>query len=488
VVNSFDEVDSFPDDAGENDFLTDDAAYADDGEINVEGLPLTDVRPLNIGRRLSATELAVGKSESLVSVYGSPLPAAEAAAACPPGDGGLIFHAQLVDDDWTHPKHTDAEGNIKPRRPNLPVRASDFFRSLVQTDDGRWLFSGVLNGWPALTCLEVRSITVLGSWLGRKRVVRFWDAARNEAKGADGKGADGKGASPAPSFPPVGHRKSVRVTLRAAPWTARGWSPDSPGCVWWFEAQRRDGKTGAGEPRRAPRLRFGTGMLRGLRSDLAAGRWGGVEPTATIIHRFAHRYARPGRGGRETRKQRVTYHGAILLEWSHGEFCTVVELATLNGVGGRQGKANWYSDKMAESPALYRAMPPTMIMPWKGQFAEIRVHDVEARNLEEFKAFVDAYTGPELRFLDPHVATVSSPVRLHHRRQTDVQQYLLNYMGRDRRYRQEFRSCQTFAADFYGFMAGKAESLPFHAVNRALYQDRRHNFLYAPEMYGPPHQ
>ena len=29
-----------------------------------------------------------------------------------------------------------------------------------------------------------------------------------------------------------------------------------------------------------------------------------------------------------------------------GEHCTVVELATYNGVGGRHGKANWYHDKL----------------------------------------------------------------------------------------------------------------------------------------------
>ena len=32
---------------------------------------------------------------------------------------------------------------------------------------------------------------------------------------------------------------------------------------------------------------------------------------------------------------------------------------------------------------------------------------------------------------------------------------MLNYMARDRRYTEEFRNCQAFAADFFGFVAGK---------------------------------
>jgi hypothetical protein len=137
------------------------------------------------------------------------------------------------------------------------------------------------------------------------------------------------------------------------------------------------------------------------------------------------------------------YHGAILLEWSHGQYCTVVELATLNGVGGRWGRANWYADKLADSPELYRAMPPAMICPWAGQFAEVRCHDVKATSLEEFKDFVGEFTGTELRFLDPHFFQ-SAPVRLAMRHQTDIHRYFLNYVGRDRRYTESFRNCQTY--------------------------------------------
>lgn len=132
-------------------------------------------------------------------------------------------------------------------------------------------------------------------------------------------------------------------------------------------------------------------------------------------------------------------------------------------------------------------MPPEMICPWKGEYAELRVHDVEAKSLDEFWSYVKKYEGTELRFRDAHV-NMSADVRLTHNTQTDVMQYFLNYMGRDMRYTEAYRNCQTFAADFYGFMAGKAGIVPIHRVNAAGYVNRSHNFLYDPDMYGPPHK
>ena len=45
--------------------------------------------------------------------------------------------------------------------------------------------------------------------------------------------------------------------------------------------------------------------------------------TAVRVHLFSHRYGRP----KETRKDKLTYHSAILLEWDHAKYTTVVELA-----------------------------------------------------------------------------------------------------------------------------------------------------------------
>ena len=69
---------------------------------------------------------------------------------------------------------------------------------------------------------------------------------------------------------------------------------------------------------------------------------GALTPAAqslTVCRMASRRYAR-AKG--ESTKDKLTYHSAILLEWDHGMYTTVAELATLHGVGGRHGKANWW--------------------------------------------------------------------------------------------------------------------------------------------------
>ena len=111
-----------------------------------------------------------------------------------------------------------------------------------------------------------------------------------------------------------------------------------------------------------------------------------------------------------------------------------------------------------------------------------------AASLDEFKQYVSKYTGNTKgvgRFLDPHFSH-SAPVRLYHRTAADVARYLLNYMGRDRRYTEKVRNCQAFAADFYAFAAGKKGVTVFSPVLQPLYTSRTHLFLYDPEMYANP--
>merc|ERR1712023_317320 len=124
-----------------------------------------------------------------------------------------------------------------------------------------------------------------------------------------------------------------------------------------------------------------------------------------------------------------------------------------------------------------------MIVPWKGHFAEIRCCDVEAKNPDEFMAYLKKYEGPFLRFLEPQLQH-SNDVRVYYRSKVDIAQYLLNYMGRDRRYTEEFRNCQSFAADLFSFLAGKKDIKPFHMANRQLYTNRSHCFSYDPEFFG----
>ena len=178
-----------------------------------------------------------------------------------------------------------------------------------------------------------------------------------------------------------------------------------------------------------------------------------------------------------SRNLQLTYHSIVLLEWEHGKFCTVVEGAFLNGIGGYKGRSNWYDDKNDDVTALYRALPPEMISPWLTSAAELRCYDVKAKNLEEMKTFIDKYTrAPDRRFIDPKY-TFSHPARLSYRSRSNIAHYLVNYIGRDCNYSELSRNCQTFAADLCSFLAGKKDVVPYHPVNRIEYHNRTYLFL-----------
>lgn len=388
----------------------------------------------------------LGPGESMLSVYGKPVTQVQAAALVPPGTEGLRWHAQLVRPDYSHPKHTTAPGVIKPRRPVPTVLESDFFNSLTKTADGRWIFSGVLNGWPALQAFELESITTKVRRLTGSDIKRTWN----------------KGSNTVPAFPKKA--KYARVTLRAPAWSTVGYNADSPGCAWWFHAQRPDGMV----------LNHGENMLSFVREQK------GPVPRAVKAHFFHHRYARGAKP--ETSKNQLTYHAAVLLEWDHGKFCSVIELATLNGIGGRYGKSNWFPDKIDPRPIVYRHLPACMVGPWMGQFAEVRCADIKAKDVKEFKQYLDDMTGADLRFLVPEIID-SQPIRISHNSQDDIMRYLINYVSRDRDYTEEFRNCQSFAADFFGFICGKKDIVPTVRVNRITYKRRPHMFLYNSAMF-----
>ncbi len=103
-----------------------------------------------------------------------------------------------------------------------------------------------------------------------------------------------------------------------------------------------------------------------------------------------------------------------------------------------------------------------------------------SRNPEEFLDFARAHTGPSSYFLAPEIVE-SAAVRLTHRSLGDVARYMLNYIGRDDRYIEETRNCQTFAADFFGFLSGRKGVEPFHPLCRVRYKSRPYLFLYDPK-------
>ena len=420
--------------------------------------------------------------------YGHPLSPIDAELQMPTdGGGGLIWNVTIVPDQFLLPnkikrgsglnhrdfisnrEETSKEGSIliKPRRPSLPVSANDFYASLtkiestMQRNRARYIFHGVLNGWPGLRTMELVSLeyrrdgsSVLPSpreWFtGQILWVKAWS---NESD----KSTD----------PPLFQQNRIyRAKLRGPPWTAIGWSPDSPGFCFWYEAQLRDAP---------PRVTFGTRML----SELASH----PHSRCTQVHMISHRYAVDRV---ETPRDRLTYHSIVLLEWDHGLYCTVIETAYLNGMGGYRGRSNWYEDRDAEPmSSLYSAFPPEMICPWRMTQSEIRCYDVSAKSLEEFRTYMSQYEGaspPKGRFVDVR-CTFSHAARLTFRSKAHIAQYLLNYILRDSSYGELNRNCQTFAADLCSFLAGKKGVAPFHPVNRIDYQNRTYMFLYDSHLY-----
>ena len=263
--------------------------------------------------------------------YGHPLTAEQAATEMPAQEGkGLGWFATVIPDVFfvdgklrrgLNKKDFDIDNHtIKPRRASIPVTETDLFSSITKIDgpDGskRYIFHGVLNGWPALQNLELVSLEQKRDMnaipnpkdllMGKLSWTTVWQASQEGTKGIEPALKD--------------HTRIHRAKLRAAPWSAIGWSKTSPGFVFWFEAQRAQGA----------RVCFGTDMTHQLSN----------EEKCTNIHMISHRYGRV----KESAKDRITYHSICLLEWDHGNYCTVVESAYLNGMGGYQGKSK-YSQK-----------------------------------------------------------------------------------------------------------------------------------------------
>lgn len=402
--------------------------------------------------------------------YGHPLSVADAHEQVPPGDDGLVWHATVVPDVYLvdgklkrglNRRDFDPEhGKIKPRRASLPLTATDFFSSLTKIDgpakgQARYIFYGVLNGWPGLRTMELVSLEhrrdspALPSprelITGQILWVKTWSADEEGLRGGDPK--------------ILGSHRIYRAKLRGAPWSGIGWSKASPGFCFWYESQRATGQ----------RVSFGTNMLTEIAS----------EPLCTRVHMISHRYAV---GRVETPRDRLTYHSICLLEWDHGQYCTVIEAAYLNGMGGYKGKSNWFDDRDAPVTSLYQALPLEMVCPWRSSQSEIRCYDVPVKNLDEFRKYMEKYEGPNKRFLDPRF-TFSHSTRLTFRSKAHIAQYMLNYIMRDSSYAELRRNCQTFTADLCSFLAGKKGIAPFHPVNRIDYQNRTYLFLYDSHLY-----
>jgi hypothetical protein len=82
-----------------------------------------------------------------------------------------------------------------------------------------------------------------------------------------------------------------------------------------------------------------------------------------------------------------------------------------------------------------------------------------------------------------HLLLLFLQVRLSFCSADDIARMLNNYITRDRVYTEEFRNCQAFAADFFGFLAAKKDVTPTVKVNKMTYVPRSHMFLYDPAKF-----
>lgn len=107
-------------------------------DASVDSLRLPDGTPIDDDMVSGTRPVAKPSHADLhyedASTGGRKLSPADIMQFLPPGDGGVVVQALLV---------LDEAEDIPKRRPQpLPVRAGDFFSSLVALDDGRYAYSG----------------------------------------------------------------------------------------------------------------------------------------------------------------------------------------------------------------------------------------------------------------------------------------------------------------------------------------------------------
>lgn len=344
---------------------------------------------------------------------------------------GLEYEALLLPDTY--------KPNIAARRRRPTVAASDFFSSLVEAD-GRYFFSGVLNGWPALTTLELLELRD-----GKKLL---WASASGKR--------GGKFIGKPPQFP--GGKDQVVAKLRAPDYTRNGYTKSNPGHIYWVDASQ-DGL--------AKTCYFGKeGVELAKESESREGK-------AVRVHMFGHRYAKK----KESLKDTVSYHTGVLVEWDHQQFSTVIELAWLNGIGGYSGNSNYiYDSFQGEENSLYRVMHAGMKAPWHEKRSELRMFDMPWKGVADFVSFFNAHKGKGGRFIDPKIR-FSDEIRLENPTRENIYASLLSYVSKDGSYsewtswRQVGNNCQSFAANIQGFLTQK-NAKPFTRVIAPLYNKR----------------
>lgn len=369
-------------------------------------------------------------------------------------DGGVDWtynvrwHIKIWPDSYNDAKHTKPDGKLKPRRGPPQAKASEFLKGLERVD-GSYIYKGALNEWGGLTYLALSSITVLEEGRVTSSVKHLWKHGDNK---------------PLPD--PSTITTKARATMFAPAWSKVGWTPSSQGFLFWYSTMHGE-----------PRVIAGESAIDTLRADDA------VTATATVtnVHLYSHRYPVE----KPTMKDSITWHSFLMVEWSHGQFTTVVELAYVNGVGGYSGKANWVEDKLAEETVLKKTLPDAMVLPWETDRSEIRMYDLAAKNKQEFDEYVNKYSDksgiPLLsqRFVEPTV-NHSAPLKMQKCTPADLVTFALNYIQRLPSYSEVNHNCQTFAADYFMFLTGSRNVEPVTNAVSLAYRQHFFAFLYRP--------
>lgn len=369
------------------------------------------------------------------------------------------WHVKIVADNFDDPKHVLPDGKLKPRRPMPHLRATELLQGL-KFAEGRYFFSGVINEWPALQGVMLASITrAKKGWLGMgQQIERLWTAQ------------EGKNGKQLPLLSEL--NKHCRATFLAPKWSTIGWAPKSPGFAYWF-SQQHDEK---------PRILFGEKMLETLEDDTVTTRTAYV----TRVHNYVHRYP----VAKETARDRITFHALTVVEWSHSQFVTLLELAWLNGLGGYGGKSNWVEDKLDPNCSLWVAMNkmgPGMVQPWIDSMSEVRLFDMPFKTMAGFESYLDKYQHsagnpvplPEQRFFKWE-KTHSGTCKLRNCTPEVLASYQLNYVRRVWGYQEIYLNCQTFNTDLYAFLTGERNVGPYGAIVKPVYKQHQLSFLFMP--------
>ena len=350
-------------------------------------------------------------------------------------------------------------------RQSIPlIRSKDFFQSLVQTSrTKKWAFSGDLNGWEGLSLVEIVQLEKFGKKKAKgSDKMELWKVASDDrATEIVWKAGDKK----APSFQGK-HTDFMKVLVRAPYYTEGGYSINNSGSVIYLSKFE------------SPHLQVAHGeKIMGA----IAQKYVNELPIAVSVHHLVHRYVRKKP---ETEIQKHIYHSACFVEWNHGKYGMVFELAFKYGLGGFDGRSNWIIQ--AEHSKFVNAMAPQLKTPWKSELAEVRMLEVDYKNKDELLEFMEKYNEDcveDKRFIDPKVCASAA---CGDRGMTikDIARGCLNYVTADKRYNSDLadshRSCQTFSTDFYQYLSGDDTAKPYSPFLHKYYVSTRNLFDQAP--------